>query len=190
MKKAKRNEIIIGIGILIALIAIIFGLGYAMREDMSDPTIDTITVAFEEETETTTILTTTTTTTKLETTTTTTEPTTETKELGIVDENHYYIYLGDFRITGYTHEEGFSYGSPTAWGKKGCRPGICAMNRFEMKELGISYGDYIYVKNIGEFRVEDCTADWIENTVDIWVYSNEEASQLTGHQEVYKIVNA
>ena len=92
--------------------------------------------------------------------------------------------LGTFKITGYTAEEGFGYGSDTASGV-GCRPGICAMNRFEMRELGISYGDYIYVEGLGKYQVADCTADRITNTVDIWVYTNAEAYSITGYREVY-----
>lgn len=125
-----------------------------------------------------------------QTTQETTQTITNKKDLGLYDEKHEYVYIGDFKITGYSAEEGFSYGSATAWGSDGCRPGICAMNRFEMKELGISYGDYIYVKNLGEFQVTDCTADWITNVVDIWVYTNEEAYQLTGHYKIYKVVNS
>ena len=121
-----------------------------------------------------------------ETATETTIKETTTKETLTKDEEQgeHTTLIGTFKVTGYTEEEGFPYGSATASGV-GCRPGICAMNRFEMKELGIKYGDTIYVKGLGSYQVQDCTADHITNTVDIWLYTNAAAYAITGHYEVY-----
>ena len=133
--------------------------------------------------------------TETQTESTTTEPTaseqTKTKlsftfSEKLHDTTRHREYLGRFYITGYTAEESFPEGSVTASCKTGCKPGICAMNRFEMQELGISYGDYIYVEGLGEYQVMDCTADPITNTVDIWVYTNAEAYSITGYYEVYR----
>lgn len=193
--KRDTVKIILAYVVFAILIVLGFMLGkvYGLKANNEENTTTTIIHKIEDIIETTTETTTEETTTETTTKPTTTKPTTKKetttiKELGLYDEKHDYIYLGNFKITGYTAEEGFSYGSKTASGT-GCRPGICAMNRHEMKELGISYGDYIYVDGIGEFRVEDCTADWINNTVDIWVYTNEEAYQLTSHQDIYRRVN-
>ena len=90
--------------------------------------------------------------------------------------------IGRFKITGYTAEEGFSYGATTASGV-GCKPGICAMNNTRRKELGLKYGDQIYVEGLGTFTVADCGCNY--NVVDIWVYTNEEAASLTGYRDVY-----
>lgn len=138
--------------------------------------------------------TTTTTTTKIETTTTTEtetvsktteiETTTETTTLNSLAEQGKF-YIGRMYITGYTAEEGFPEGSATASGV-GVQRGICAMNRFEMQELGISYGDYLYIEGLGRYQVMDCTADYITNTIDIWVPTNEEAYSITGYREVYR----
>ena len=140
--------------------------------------IEESTIIFEKETESTTE-----TTTIKETTTQEAEITT-TSEISTENKKEKRS-LGTFKITGYTVEEGFGYGSVTASGKTGCKPGICAMNRFEMRELGLSYGDYIYVEGLGTYQVMDCTADRITNTVDIWVYTNAEAYSITGYREVY-----
>ena len=181
------------IAIMLLFLFVITGLAYALAKKYDSNTKEiTETVTTSEEsvpTETTTekiteILTSTS---KLQTTTAKPHVTTTKKELGLVSP-YEYNYIGYMRVTGYTEEEGFPYGSQTAWDYGSCKPGICAMNRHEMKTLGIHYGDYIYVKDIGEFRIEDCTADYITNTVDLWVYTNAEAYQLTGNYEVYKRV--
>jgi len=113
-------------------------------------------------------------TTEVETTTeakTTTKAETKTKSYGVkaqsVDkkkEDAVGSKIGNFRITGYTAEEGFVYGATTASGM-GCRPGICAMNNSRRKELGIEYGDKIYVEGLGTYVVADCGCSY--NTVDI-----------------------
>lgn len=91
--------------------------------------------------------------------------------------------IGRFKITGYTAEEGFVYGATTASGTIGCKPGICAMNNTRRKELGLKYGDQIYVEGLGTFTVADCGCNY--NVVDIWVYTNQEAANLTGYRDVY-----
>ena len=93
--------------------------------------------------------------------------------------------IGRFKITGYTAEEGFVYGATTASGIIGCKPGICAMNNTRRKELGIKYGDKIYVEGLGIFTVADCGCNY--NVVDIWVYTNQEAASLTGYRDVYYV---
>ena len=110
---------------------------------------------------------------------------TETTE-EITEESKNGQYLGRWYITGYTAEEGFAYGSTTKSGV-GCKPGICAMNNEQRKTLGINWGDSIYVEGHGVYRVQDSTADYIYNTIDIWYYTNEEAMAATGFYEVWII---
>jgi len=85
-------------------------------------------------------------------------------------------------ITGYTAEEGFYEGSATASGL-GCRPGICAMNNTQRKELGIQYGDTIFVEGLGAYTVADCGCGY--DVIDIWVYSDAEAYRITGYYDVW-----
>lgn len=108
---------------------------------------------------------------------------TETTEK-IPEESKNGQYLGRWYITGYTAEEGFYYGKTTASGV-GCKPGICAMNNGQRETLGINWGDSVYVEGHGVYRVQDCTAEYIYNTIDIWCYTNEEAFALTGYYEVW-----
>ena len=91
-------------------------------------------------------------------------------------------YIGTMFITGYTGEEGFPEGSATASGY-GVRPGYCAMNDSQRRSLGINYGDQIYVDGLGTYTVMDCGCSW--GVVDIWVYTNAEASAITGNYAVY-----
>lgn len=94
--------------------------------------------------------------------------------------------LGRFRITGYTAEEGFPEGSPTASGE-GVRAGYCAMNLTQMGMLGIHYGDQIYVDGMGTYTVMDCGCD--EGIVDIWCETNAEAYAFTGYYDVYLVTD-
>ena len=92
------------------------------------------------------------------------------------------IPLGRFYITGYTAEEGFPEGRDTA-SDVGCRPGICAMNNAQRKELGIEWGDSIYIDGLGTYQVQDCGCAY--GVIDIWFRSNATAYKYTGHYYVY-----
>lgn len=95
-----------------------------------------------------------------------------------------HTLIGTMKVTGYTHEEGFRYGKTTASGT-GCREGICAMNNTRRKELGIRYGDSLYIKGLGTYQVYDCGCSY--NTIDIWFWTNKEAYAITGYYEVYLV---
>ena len=112
---------------------------------------------------------------------TTVETTTvaETTTIATVNNN----YLGYFKITGYTDEEGFKYGQITASGHP-CEEGICAMNNSQRKSLGIKYGDAIYIEGYGTYYVYDCGCSW--GTIDIWCWTNKQAYGLTGHADAYR----
>jgi len=125
------------------------------------------------------------------TTETTTEPTTAKKIITTTkpDETIYntergehITALGRFYITGYTAEEGFAEGSATASGV-GCRPGICAMNNTQRKELGIEWGDSIYIEGLGTYQVQDCGCAY--GVIDIWFRTNATAYRCTGYYDVY-----
>jgi 3D (Asp-Asp-Asp) domain-containing protein len=91
--------------------------------------------------------------------------------------------LGRFKVTGYTAEEGFPQGSATASGV-GCRPGICAMNNAQRMELGIQYGDTIYIEGLGSYQVQDCGCAY--GVIDIWLHTDAQAYAITGHYEVFR----
>lgn len=121
-------------------------------------------------------------TTKQEVKTTIKETTTKETLTKDEEQGEHTRLLGIFWVTGYTAEEGFGYGSATASGV-GCRPGICAMNNQQRKELGIEYGDTIYIKDLGSYQVQDCGCGY--GVVDIWMNTNAQAYAITGNYEVY-----
>lgn len=98
------------------------------------------------------------------------------------EDNSFDGYIGRMYVTGYTAEEGFYEGSPTASGV-GAGPGTCAMNNSQRRSLGIKYGDRVYVEGLGTYTVTNCGCDW--GVVDIWLYTNAEAYAITGYYNVY-----
>ncbi len=111
------------------------------------------------------------------------EPETETTRQ---NSSNHGAYIGKFKITGYTAEEGFYYGKQTAsYDTHGytCKPGICAMNSQRRRDLGLNYGDQIYIEGLGTYTVADCGCNY--NVVDIWVYTDAEAANLTSYRDVY-----
>lgn len=87
--------------------------------------------------------------------------------------------LGNYKITGYV-----ATGNPTA---SGVYPhvGSVAMNKQEMKDLGISYGQKIYIDNLGEFVVLDCGCS--RGVVDVFCSLIEECYNITSYKDVYLI---
>ena len=94
-------------------------------------------------------------------------------------------FIGYMKVTGYTAEEGFYAGKLTASGHP-CEDGICAMNNTRRKELGIKYGDQIYIEGLGTYTVYDCGCSY--NTIDIWLRTNREAYAITGHYNIYRVI--
>lgn len=92
-------------------------------------------------------------------------------------------YLGDFRITGY-------YGdSQTASGKTPKTDHTIAMNNAQRKELGLSYGDVIYIDGDtikGYYTVEDCGCKW--EVIDVFCSSEVEHYRITSYADAYSNV--
>ena len=107
-----------------------------------------------------------------------TEPKTETTKAQEVKSS----YIGSLKVTGYTDEEGFTYGSATASGVP-IGEGMCALNNTQRQELGISYGDKIYIEGLGTYTVVDCGCRY--GVVDVWFWTNAEAYAVTGYYDVY-----
>ncbi|MBR3368323.1 hypothetical protein IKG45_00855 [Candidatus Saccharibacteria bacterium] len=103
--------------------------------------------------------------------------------------NVYHANNGLFKVTGYYPSEGFPRGQKTASGV-GVGPGQCAMDQGQREELGLHYGDKIYVEGVGVLTITDCGCD--EGTIDVWCETKAEASRITGNAEythaVYRVV--
>lgn len=91
--------------------------------------------------------------------------------------------IGTFWVTGYHAGEGH-VGQVSATGMPLVPWGTCAMNRFQIKDLGLSYGDYITVSGVGTLRIVDNGCSY--GTVDVYVNNNSEAYSLTGYKNVYR----
>ena len=157
---------------------------------ISTPTTTTTTIATTTTTMTTATTTTTTTTTttkptrkitkkRAETTTTTTKSTTTattaTKSNG--------KSLGIFKIVGYSSEEA-TVGTESASGLPLIHYQTCAMNRDDMKRLGIKYGDYITVVGFGRLMVTDCGCK--SGKVDVFCNTIKDAYKVTRKAEVLR----
>ena len=86
-----------------------------------------------------------------------------------------------FFVTGYTQEEGFYEGDLGASGDP-VGPGVCAMNVGQMDSLGLSYGDCVTINGLGTYVILDTGCDW--GVIDIWLYTNAEAYEITGEYDV------
>lgn len=93
--------------------------------------------------------------------------------------------LGVFKITGYTpsceHCCGKSDGI-TASGAKAVTGKTAAMNRADMRALGIEYGDKIYIDGIGERVVQDTGCG--KGVIDVACENHEECYKVTGFYQV------
>lgn len=98
--------------------------------------------------------------------------------------------LGEFKTTGYDakceHCCGKSDGI-TASMTKATEGRTVAMNRQQMKDLGIEFGDVIYIDGIGERIVEDTGCG--PNVVDVVCKDHAECYKITGYHQVYLKTN-
>lgn len=92
-------------------------------------------------------------------------------------------YLGNFRITGY-------YGDgQTASGKTPKTNHTIAMNNAQRKELGLSYGDVLYIEGDtiqGYYTIEDCGCKW--GVIDVYCSSAAECYRITSYADAYSNV--
>ena len=100
-----------------------------------------------------------------------------------------YTYIGDLKITGYVanceHCCGKSDGL-TASMTEATVGRTVAMNRTDMKNLGIEFGDVIYINGIGERVVEDTGCG--QGVIDVVCNSHEDCYKITGTYEVLRKV--
>lgn len=80
-------------------------------------------------------------------------------------ENSGRRYLGKFITTGYCSKCNGGWGTTTCTGGT-ITPGVTvAMNRNQIKDLGLHYGDHIYIDGIGERIIQDNGCNY--NVIDI-----------------------
>lgn len=87
--------------------------------------------------------------------------------------------IGKMRITGYV-----ATGNRTASGVYPYVGGV-AMNNAQRKELGIKWGDKIYIDGLGTYVVFDCGCK--RNVVDVFCNTVPECYALTSYADVYII---
>lgn len=95
----------------------------------------------------------------------------DTKEKKESNDDSSMELIGKFRLTGYYLD------GQTAIGVKPTPGRTVAMNDSERKELGLEYGDRIYIEGVGYRIIEDCGCS--EGTVDVYVNNKDEAYALT-----------
>ena len=92
--------------------------------------------------------------------------------------------LGNFRITGYCNDP------MTASGKVPTVNHTIAMNNKQREELGLKYGQQLYITGDsieGVFTLEDCGCGW--NVVDVYCTNEAECCKITSYADVYIVVN-
>ena len=115
------------------------------------------------------------TTTKTTTTVVTTEEmTTETTT------NPNETYLGNFRITGYV-----ATGSKTASGAWPSAGKTIAMNKTQMNNLGLKYGDQIRIDGLGTYTLEDCGCK--SGRIDVFCSSVSACYALPSYCDAYLV---
>ena len=87
-------------------------------------------------------------------------------------------HLGNFRITGYV-----ATGNKTASGTWPSAGRTIAMNNGQRKELGLSYGDQIYIDGLGTYTLEDSGCAY--GRIDIFCNSVSECYALPSYLDAY-----
>lgn len=114
-----------------------------------------------------------------------TEPATE-PEPTVLETEPQLEYIGEFKITGYdakcAHCCGKSDGI-TASMTKATVGRTVAMNWTQLKELGLEYGDVIYIEGIGERVIEDTGCG--RGTIDVVCEDHSACYKITGYYNIY-----
>jgi 3D (Asp-Asp-Asp) domain-containing protein len=97
--------------------------------------------------------------------------------------------LGRFKITGYTPTCTHCCGKSDcigASGKKVIVGETVAMNRADMRNYGLEYGDKIYIEGIGERVIVDTGCE--QGKVDVACDSHESCFAITGYYRVHYVI--
>ena len=97
-----------------------------------------------------------------------------------------YVPIGNFKITGYDakceHCCGKSDGITASMTE--AKVGItCAMNRSDMKKLGLEYGDVVLIDGLGDRIIEDTGC--AEGVIDVVCANHEECYKITGTYQIW-----
>lgn len=122
--------------------------------------------------------------------TTTEEPTTEIPLTTVkYEEIPKLRELGRFKITGYTPTCTHCCGKSDGIGASGRKIVVgesVAMNRTDMKNFGLEYGDKIYIEGIGEREIVDTGCE--QGKVDVACDSHESCFAITGYYRVHYVI--
>jgi hypothetical protein len=97
--------------------------------------------------------------------------------------------LGRFKITGYTPTCTHCCGKFNGVGASGRKVVVgesVAMNRTDMKNYGLEYGDKIYIEGIGERVIVDTGCG--QGVVDVACDSHESCRAVTGYYRVHYVI--
>lgn len=97
--------------------------------------------------------------------------------------------LGRFYITGYTPTCTHCCGKSNGIGASGRKVVVgesVAMNRTDMKNYGLEYGDKIYIEGIGERVIVDTGCG--QGVVDVACDSHESCRAITGYYRVHYVI--
>jgi 3D (Asp-Asp-Asp) domain-containing protein len=97
--------------------------------------------------------------------------------------------LDRFKITGYTPTCKHCCGKTDCIGASGRKIVVgesVAMNRADMKNFGLEYGDKIYIEGIGERVIVDTGCG--QGVVDVACDSHESCRDITGYYRVHYVI--
>lgn len=97
--------------------------------------------------------------------------------------------LGRFKITGYTPTCTHCCGKSNGIGASGRKVVVgesVAMNRADMKNFGLEYGDRIYIEGIGEREIVDTGCK--QGRVDVACDNHESCFAVTGYYRVHYVI--
>ena len=97
--------------------------------------------------------------------------------------------LGRFYITGYTPTCKHCCGKTDCIGASGRKIVVgesVAMNRTDMRNYGLEYGDKIYIEGIGEREIVDTGCE--QGRVDIACDSHQSCNDITGYYRVHYVI--
>lgn len=97
--------------------------------------------------------------------------------------------LDRFKITGYTPTCKHCCGKTDCIGASGKKIVVgesVAMNRTDMKNFGLEYGDKIYIEGIGERVIVDTGCD--QGVVDVACDNHESCNAITGYRRVHYVI--
>ena len=103
----------------------------------------------------------------------------------IIEQEKFSIYKTVCKITGYnpTIEQCDDTPNITA-SNKAVRLGMVAVSRDLEEHYKLSFGDYVYIKDLGLFEFQDRLHKRIKNQIDILCWNRKTAYKLTNSEQI------